>query len=57
MKHVINAIVKKLLCCHEWTFLFEHYVKNYDEFGFCDTYSVRHYVCKKCGKYKKIKSF
>ena len=57
MKHVINAIVKKLLCCHEWTFLFERYVKNYDEFGFCDTYSVRHYVCKNCGKYKKIKSF
>lgn len=53
MKRLIDAIIKKLFCCHEWKFLFGEEVRN--DFG--SIYHVSHYFCKKCGKYKRIKTF
>ncbi|KWR51897.1 hypothetical protein [Phocaeicola sp.] len=56
MKHLIDAIIKKWFCCHEWEYLFERRVEVVDDWGDSSWYTVRHYFCKKCGKYKKIKS-
>lgn len=56
MKRLIDAIIKKWLCCHEWEFLFEREVEVVKDWGDSNLYTVRHYLCKKCGKYKKIKS-
>ena len=56
MKRLIDAIIKKWFCCHEWEFLFERKVEVVDDWGDSSWYTVRHYFCKKCGKYKKIKS-
>lgn len=57
MKQLIKAMIRKVLCRHEWTYLFERGVRGYNEYGFYESYTVKHYACKKCGKYKKIKSF
>ena len=56
MKHLIDAIIKKWFCCHEWEYLFERRVEAVDDWGDSSWYTVSHYFCKKCGKYKKIKS-
>lgn len=56
MKHLIECIIKKWFCCHEWEFLFERDVEEVDDWGDSSIYTTRHYFCKKCGKYKKIKS-
>lgn len=56
MKRLIDAIIKKWFCCHEWEFLFERKVEVVDDWGDSSWYTVYHYFCKKCGKYKKIKS-
>ena len=56
MKNLIDAIIKKWFCCHEWEYLFERRVEVVDDWGDRSWYTVRHYFCKKCGKYKKIKS-
>lgn len=56
MKRLIDAIIKKWFCCHEWEYLFERRVEAVDDWGDRSWYTVRHYFCKKCGKYKKIKS-
>ena len=56
MKRLVDAIIKKWFCCHEWEFLFERDVEEVYDWGDSGSYTTRHYFCKKCGKYKKIKS-
>lgn len=52
MKRLIDAIIKKWFCCHEWIYLYDDVVK--DDFG--GTHNISHYLCHKCGKFKRIKS-
>ena len=56
MKHLIDAIIKKWFCRHEWELMYERKVTAWDELG-CNKYIARYYVCKKCGRYKKTKSY
>ena len=48
MKRLIDAIIKKWFCCHEWEFLFERKVEVVDDWGelggdrsFCKKHSPR----------------
>lgn len=56
MKRLIDAIIKKWFCCHEWELVDERRVEVVDDFGDSSYYTVFHYFCKKCGKHRKIKS-
>lgn len=56
MKRLIDAIIKKWFCGHEWEFLFTRDVEVVDDWGGNSSYIVYHYFCKKCGKYKRIAS-
>lgn len=52
MKRLIDAIIKKWFCCHKWELIIEDEVS-------CNghkSYVMFHFVCKKCGKYKRVKS-
>ena len=55
MKEIINKLLEKWMCKHDWD-LFKH-IKVYDEFS-KDMASGHKYIfiCKKCGKIKKVKS-
>ena len=53
MKRLIDAIIKKWFCCHEWEFQYKENV----EVGFDGRFCVHHYFCKKCGKYKRVKTY
>lgn len=57
-KRLVDAIIKKWFCCHEWELIDteEVVVKNSQrEWGCIKTlekrYFVNHYFCKKCGRY------
>lgn len=55
-KEFISALIKKIFCLHEWE-LFK--IINVDNTGpgrDGSKYQVWHFYCKKCGKFKKIKS-
>lgn len=56
MKRLIDAIIKKWFCCHEWELTDKRRVEVVDDFGDSSYYTVFHYFCKKCGKHRKIKS-
>lgn len=56
MKRLIDAIIRKWFCCHEWELVEKRLVEERDEFGDSSFYTVFHYFCKKCGKYMKFKS-
>lgn len=49
----IKEILRKWSCHHKWE-LWET-VNVRDDFG--GRYTVYHFVCKNCGKFKKVKSF
>ena len=49
---VIKSLLEKWSCKHEWEKW--DYIKVRDDFG--GIYYVTHFVCKKCGKFKRIKS-
>lgn len=53
MKNILNKLLEKWLCKHDWG-LFQH-IKGY--WGDKDDIISHQYilVCKKCGKIKKIK--
>ncbi len=53
MRKLIGAIIKKWFCYHEWECRHRTYV--IDDFG--GTYVVYHFFCRKCDKYKRIKSY
>lgn len=52
MKRLVDAMIKKWFCCHEWKFICEGVMDLEDGF-----YTVRYYYCKKCGKHKIIKIY
>lgn len=52
MKELLKKIIEKWACMHEWNAW--HTVNVETDYG--DRYSVFHFMCKKCGKFKKIKS-
>lgn len=53
MIELIKNLFDKWSCHHEWEKWQTVEVEN--DFG--GTYTVFHFVCKKCGKFKKIKSY
>ena len=63
-KRLVDAIIKKWFCCHEWELIDTEEVivkdSNKEEWGYIKTiekrYLVKHYFCKKCGRYLKITS-
>lgn len=56
MKDLIYNLFKKLVCCHEWKLEYEVRVVSMYEYGNIRENMIRHYFCKKCGKYKRISS-
>ena len=52
-KEFISVLFEKWACKHEW----EHWqtVKVTDNLG--GSYTIYHFKCNKCGKFKKIKSY
>ena len=55
MKDILNKILEKWLCKHDWE-LFKH-IEVFDEFS--NDIACAHkyiFICKKCGKIKKIRS-
>jgi hypothetical protein len=52
----LTVIIKKWFCRHEWELMYERNVEEWDVLG-CNKYVDRYYVCKKCGRYKKTKSY
>lgn len=51
MKELLKQLINKWTCHHEW----EKWdmVHVYTDLG--SSYDVTHFVCKKCGKFKKVK--
>ena len=52
MKEVIINLLNKWACCHEWELVRETRVST--DFG--GSYIALLFVCKKCGKFKKLKT-
>lgn len=52
MKDLIECIKKKWFCLHDWEYFKGIRVEN----NLGEVYHVWHFYCKKCGKFKKIKS-
>lgn len=54
---MINAIKKSLGLCtqHDYETVFNTHVDCHDDFGY-STYRVKTFMCKKCGKVKRVKS-
>lgn len=50
---IVKNLLEKWSCKHEWQPW--NTVNVRDDFG--GRYTVYHFVCKKCGKFKKVKSF
>ena len=51
MWQALIKLIEKWACCHEWELWREQQVESYG-----DRYKVFHFVCKKCGKFKRVKS-
>lgn len=52
MGKLAELLKAKFLCCHDWKLIHEVSVTQWGG----DRYRVYHYVCTKCGKFKKRKS-
>lgn len=53
LPHLLQDLLKKWTCLHEWDFVIEH--AHLSLIGSSmSTYQC--YVCKKCGKFKKIRT-
>lgn len=50
---VVKNLLDKWACKHEWEHW--HTANVSDDMG--GRYTVFHFVCKKCGKFKKVKDF
>lgn len=51
---VLNKIIQKLFCCHEWTKVEE--IDEFDKDNSIRPHTIHYvYICKKCGKIKTIK--
>lgn len=54
MKYLIECIIKKWFCCHEWEIKIEEDAIASDIVKGTKQFTIYHLFCKKCGKYKKI---
>lgn len=55
MKEIINKLLEKWMCKHDWD-LFKH-IQVYDDFsGDMASGHIYIFICKKCGKIKKVKN-
>lgn len=52
MWKALIQIIEKWGCHHEWTLWKDVSVESYDG----STWHIFHFYCKKCGKFKKVKS-
>ena len=52
MKEAIINLINKWACCHDWELVKETRVNT--DFG--GSYIALLFVCKKCGKFKKLKT-
>lgn len=52
MWKALIQIIEKWGCHHEWTLWKDVSVERYDG----STWHIFHFYCKKCGKFKKVKS-
>ena len=54
-KEFISALFEKWACKHDWELITKvaHYWKEGDKYPL---YHIFYFKCKKCGKFKKIKS-
>ena len=52
MKEAIIKLINKWACCHDWQLVRETEV--FTDFG--GNYTALLFVCKKCGKFKKLKT-
>lgn len=55
MKRLIDAIIKKWFCCHEWEYLFERRVEVVDDWGDRSWYTVRHISARSVVNIRKLK--
>lgn len=53
IKNLLQQIKDKWFCLHDW----EQWKTIHVETDLGSTYSVYHFRCKKCGKFKKVKSY
>lgn len=55
LKEFISTLFEKWSCKHDWEQIVtvSHYQKEGDTYPI---YHILHFKCKKCGKFKKIKS-
>lgn len=56
IKEFLLKLAEKICCRHEWELFQEVDVDNTKPGYDGSRYSVWHLYCKKCGKFKKIKS-
>lgn len=54
MKDILNKILEKFLCKHDWQLFETNAVYSTLEYNMPDYY-IHILICKKCGKIKKIK--
>lgn len=52
MLELINKLIAKWACSHDW----EQWHHTRVEDGYGGSWTVFHFKCKKCGKFKKVKS-
>lgn len=52
-KEFISAILEKIACKHEW----EHWQTVQVEDDWTGFYRIFYFKCKKCGRFKKVKSY
>ena len=53
VKELLQQIKDKWFCLHDW----ELWRTIHVEADLGGTYSIYHFKCKKCGKFKKVKSY
>lgn len=46
-------MIRKVLCRHEWTYLFERGVRGYNEYGFYESYTVSITPARNAGNIKR----
>lgn len=64
MGKLIDAIIKKWFCCHDWELKVEEKVEKTDcklmkystekEKKYTTSHIRLHYICRKCGKYMTV---
>jgi len=52
-KEFISALFEKWACKHDW----EHWRTIHVTEDFYEDYHIFHFKCRKCGKFKKVKSY